>query len=262
MSLTSDRQGRIYVLDQVNDRIVRRAPDGKVERVIPIALNTPEDVAVADDGVVAVLDRHSGAAVTMYDADGARLGELPLVGDGIPDSGEVTGIVVDGDDVYAERGHQELVKVGSTAAQPATSRETLKGRPSRDGLSLLRAAIVDKAEGKVAVSSFVRATGEPRFRRDISLWPIVRRIMLLDTDRTGTVYLAVEAQRPGAQASVVLSCLDADSGDVRGGKLLEANTLPEETLRDFDVLDAGGVVYALRSDAGVEYQRFDCERRQ
>jgi hypothetical protein len=44
-----------------------------------------------------------------------------------------------------------------------------------------------------------------------------------------------------------------------GSAVLPANTLPDETFRDLTVLDGGGVVYAVRTEAGVSYERYDCE---
>ena len=40
--------------------------------------------------------------------------------------------------------------------------------------------------------------------------------------------------------------------------MLPVNTMPEETFRDLTVLDDGGVLYAIRSNDGVSYRRFDC----
>ena len=47
-------------------------------------------------------------------------------------------------------------------------------------------------------------------------------------------------------------------GSSVGTALLPANTMPEESFRDFVVLDEGGVLYALRTEAGVTYYEADC----
>ncbi len=258
MSVAVDGQGRTYILDEINGRIVRRGADGKPEASIPLHEQTPDDIAIAKDGSIAVLDRTAGKDVALYDSSGAEQGTLPLVGNGLTDPGDVTSIITDGNDVYAELEHNKLVKLGDTSGTAASPRTTLSGRPSRDGKSLLSALIVDANAGRVRVTSIVRATGAVRFARDIALVPIIHQILLLDTDLSGTIYFAVEFQRPGAEAKVTLSCLDAATGAVTGGALLPANTMPEESFRDFAVLDHGGVIYALRSPAGVTYQRYDC----
>ncbi len=259
MSVAVDGKGRVIVLDEINGRLVRRGADGRPGTDIRLDQPTPEDVTVAKDGSIAVLDRHGDKNVALYDASGAVRGKLPLVGGKIADPGEVTGIFTDGNDVYAERRHSELVKLGDTSGTPADPQSTLAGRPSRDGTALLGAVIVDATAGRVRVTSTDRASGATRFSRELALFPVVIQILLLDSDRAGTIYFAVELQRPGGAATVTLSCLDGATGDVVGGAVLPANTLPEESFRDFAVLDDGGVVYALRSEAGVTYQRYDCQ---
>jgi hypothetical protein len=196
--------------------------------------------------------------VALYDPNGRPRGKLLLGGASIPDPGEITGVFIDGDDVYVERAHDGLVELGDSSGKPAEPRRELAGRPSRDGASLLTAAIADAKAGRVLVTSVERATGRPRFTRPIQLWPIVRAILLLDTDVAGTIYFAAEVQRPGATPVVVLSCLEPRAGGVVGGAVLPANTLPEESFRDLAVLAEGGVLHALRSEAGVTYTRHEC----
>lgn len=254
MSVAVDAKGRVLVLDEINDRLVRRTADGKLDAEIRLDQRTPEDVVTARDGSIAVLDRHGDKDVALYDESGHKRGTLPLPGD----PGDVTAIFTDGNDVYAEQRHSELVKLGDTSGNPASDPGTLAGRPSRDGTALLSAVILDAAAGRVRVTSTERSSGTPRFIKDIPLWPVVNQILLLDSDRAGVVYFAAELQRPGAAAAVMLSCLDGATGNVLGGAMLPANTLPEESFRDFAVQEEGGVIYALRSDAGVTYQLYDC----
>jgi len=258
MSFAVDARGRVYVLDEVNGRIVRHAPDGKAESATPIALRTPQDIAVADDGSMAVLDRFAGKEVAVYDESGAMKGELPLEGTGIDDTGAVTGVFVDGKDVYVEKEHGPLVKIGTTSGAKADPRTEIPGRPSRDGLSYLNAGITDAEAGRAYVSSIERATGQHRFTRELRLKSFIRSIVLLDSDKTGQIYFAAEVGPPSGEGSVLLTCLEPLKGVVVGNAVLPENTLPEETFKDLTVLDGGGVLYAVRSEQGVAYQRYDC----
>jgi hypothetical protein len=258
MSLAVDGKGRVYVLDEVNGRIVRRGADGKVEAAAPIDLKTPQDLVVADDGSMAVLDRFAGKEVAIYDESGTLRGELPLGGEGIDDTGAVTGVFADGKDIYVEREHGTLVKIGNTSGVPAEPRTEIPGRPSRDGLSFLNAGITEAEVGRVWVSSIVRATGEHRFTRELRLKTFVASIVLLDSDKTGQIYFAVLLEPEGQPPSVLLECMEPLKGIVVGTATLPANTLPEETFKDLTVLDEGGVIYALRSEQGVTYQAYDC----
>lgn len=258
-SVAVDTAGHAHVLDSVNRRVVRRDAQGRVVSTLNVDLRAPEDVVVARDGTVAVLDRLGDEEVAVYGADGKLRGKLPTKGEGIPDPGEVTGLFADGADLYVERRHGKLVKIGDTRGAAAEPRTELAGRPSRDGALLLTAAIVDANAGRLEVVAVERATGVARFRRELKLWPFVRAILLLDTDAAGVVYFAAELQRGNTTPSVVLSCLEPATGAVVGGAVLPANVLPEESLRDFAVLDQGGVLHALRTEQGVSYTRWTCE---
>ncbi len=258
MSLALDGKGNIHVLDQVNHRVVHRNPDGSVAGTSDIALRNPQDIAVGRDGTTAVLDRLGDKAIALYDPSGGIRGQLPLEGEGVEDTGNVTGVFVDGNDVYVEREHGPLVKIGDTNGTPADKRDEIPGRPSRDGLSYINAGIIDGGHGRAYVSSIDRATNEHRFTRELRFKSELRSILLLDTDKTGVIYFAVSLFEEPSTEWVVLQCLDPLKGIPIGSATLPANTLPEETFRDFSVLDGGGVLYAVRSDDGVSYKRYDC----
>jgi hypothetical protein len=260
MSFYVDHEGHMYVLDQVNGRIVRFGADGKVDANMQIDRLTAQDMAPTNDGGVAVLDRFGGHDVGLYDANGNLTGSLPLVGEGIDDEGDVTGVFVDGDDVYAEVEHATLVKVGDTSGNVAASRDELPGRPSRDGESFLKAGIIDPDAGRVYVVSNVRPSGEMRFTRELRFGAPTYQLLLLDTDLSGTIYLAAEVQEEGGEGSIVsLQCLDKNNGEPIGSAVLPANVSPEETVRDLAVLDEGGVVYAQRTADGITYEKYNCE---
>lgn len=259
MSFGVDARGRVHVLDNVNARIQVRAADGSQDNNILVDVKNPEDMAVAADGSSAVLDRHRDKAVTLYDDSGKLRGKLTLEGQGIDDVGSITGVFVDGSDVYVEREHGPLVKIGGLDGTPADPRSEIPGRPSRDGKSFLNAGIIQAPLGRVYVSSINRATNEHRFTRELKLDAHVHMLSLLDSDKSGKIYFAAEVeQSPGANA-IVLHCLDPLSGEPVGSATLPVNTLPEESFRDLVVLDAGGVIQAMRSDQGVTYARYDCE---
>lgn len=259
MSFGVDPKGSMYVLDQNNSRVVRYAPDGTVDKTIPMDRLTAQDMAFTKDGV-AVLDRFGGGDVALYDASGKPIGSLPLEGEGVETAGHVTGLFVDGDNVYAEVEHGPLVKVGDTKGNPASPRETLPGRPSRDGASFLSAGIIDNASGRTYVSSNVRPGGEHRFTRELRFGAPTYQLLLLDTDLSGTIYFAAEVEEEGGGDSIVsLLCLDKLTGAPIGSAALPANTTPEESFRDLVVLDEGGVVYAQRSAEGVTFQKYVCE---
>lgn len=259
MSVTHDAKGRILILDQINGRIVRRNPDGSVDKTIPMQLRGAQDIAVAKDGSLAVMDRLADKAIALYDDSGNLKGQIDLSAvDGIGDTGLITSMIVDGDDVYVEREHGALLKIGDTSGNLYNPPEEIPGRPSRDGNSILNAGIVNGAQGRAWVSAIDRATGDNRFTRELRMGAVISQIVLLDSDKKGTIYFGLELHQDPEVDWVVVECLEPQQGDLIGSVELPANTLPEETLRDFTVLDDGGFVYALRSEKGVTYEESNC----
>ena len=258
MSLAHDAKGRVYVLDQVNGRVVRHGVDGKADATSNIRLRSPQDLAVAADGSMAVLDRLGDKAIAFYDEGGALRGQLPLEGEGVEETGLLTGVFIDGKDVYVEREHGALVNIGDTAGNPAEPRKEIPGRPTRDGTGFLNAGITDAMAGRAWVSVIDRATGDHRFTRELRLKAEIRHLQLLDSDKGGTIYFAAEMHQDPAEEWILLTCLDSLKGIPIGSAVLPANTLPEETFRDLTVLDDGGVVLAHRTDQGVTYQTYEC----
>jgi hypothetical protein len=258
MSLTVDGKGRMFVLDQVNGRVVRIGADGKPEGIIPLKQQeAAQDMAISKDGKVAVLDRFNSKSIVMYDDNGKSIGEIPLEGEGLEEPGLVTGVFVDGDDVYVEKEHGPLMRVGTTDGKPATDRGEIPGRPSRDGQSFLNAGVIDSAAGRMYVSAIDRPTMQHRFTRELRHGAQIRNILMLDSDKLGTIYLATQLDQNGSEV-VILTCLEPLKGYPTGSATLPVNTLPEETFRDFAVLDDGGVIYSVRTEQGVSYQRYDC----
>lgn len=261
MSFAAGPDGRVWVLDQVNGRLVRLGPDGEVLGTTRLDQVAPQDVAVGDDGTVAVLDRLADRNVTVLSPDGEVVGTIPLEGDLIPETGGVTAVIIDGDDVYAEREHGPLVHIGDVQGRPATARHEVPGRPSRDQQLYLLAALVDPVAGRFIVNAIERETGRHRFTRQLQAVAMIREILLLDTDGQGVIYVAIA----GAPApdhpeyeEVHLVCLAAADGATIGTAILPGNMGAEETMRQIAVLPGGGVLYGIRTEAGMAFERFDC----
>lgn len=254
MSLAVDAQGNALVLDQVNGRIVRLGEGGSPRGTIPVG-DGAQDVAVARDGTVLVLDRLVDRNVTLFGADGRALGTLPVVGGGISEGGQVTGVFADGTSVYVEREHGQLVRIGDTRGVGGGDRSELPGRPSRDGSSFV-SAFLDA--GRVFLNATTRATMNLRYTRALSVASVARGILLVDTDRFSTVYVATLGTAGDGTDTLWLTCAALEDGHVLGAVQVTPNTIPEETFREFAVLDDGGVLHAEMTEAGVSYVRYDC----
>jgi hypothetical protein len=265
MSLAASPLGDVVVLDQVNGRLVRLSPDGQVSGTLPLTQQTPQDVTVAKDGTVLVLDRLRDKSVAIIDPfTGALKGDLPVQGEGIPNPGGITGTFVDGDSVYVEREHGALIRIGDLSGKADPTRPEIPGRPTRDGRAYILARIIEAPAGRLFVNVVDRPSGQHRYTREYRLQFPLMFITLLDTDRAGVIYLAVAGELPTGKASpasqpgVRLFCIDPLDGKVIGQADLPLNTMPEETFRDFAVLDEGGVIYQYRTESGVSLRRADC----
>jgi hypothetical protein len=216
-------------------------------------------VEVLADGRTLQLDRLVDKAVVVVSPEGRVLGELPLVGKGVTEPGGVTGLFVDGEDVYVEKEHGALVRVGDTSGRRDEAQPEVPGRPSADGSAWLSAGITDAASGRLYVTSIQREPLQQRFTRELRVPPTVLRLLFLDSDAQGVIYLALLSDAGGEGPAVTLLCLHGGDGHVLGERALPASTLPEESFRDFAVdRAAGGVLYAWRTEEGVQLLRADC----
>ncbi|MBK7861753.1 MAG: hypothetical protein IPJ65_24680 [Archangiaceae bacterium] len=260
MSLDADANDTVWLLDQVNRRVVKVDARGKPVGELPVGLSRPVDLQVLDDGNLAVLDRAAERAVAVLGPDGKRVAEYKLV-----EPARVSAVVVDGDDVYAEREGGTLNRLGDSQGHADGARTEAPGRPTRDGRAFVTATLTDGAHGVVVLKAIDRRTGDERFTREVRLGMSVLRIALLGSDRSGLIYLAAQGERvppdrPSAEPkpTVDLLCLDASDGRPLSRTELQANTSADQTLRELAVLESGGVVYLRRTETSAELQRVDC----
>lgn len=245
-----------YVVDQVNERVLRLDKQGKVTARFP-ASRTTQDIAVAKDGTVALFDRHGKKSVALYDATGRSLGELPLQGPGIAQTGLSTGVFIDGKDVYAEREHGALVRLGSLDGKPGDRKE-LSGRPSKDGQYL--AGAWKGPERGFLYSAFDRSKNQLRFNRShIPSFPIAQ-LMLLDTDLRGRMYVGVQASDSSGspRSEVIVYCFDAIDGHATGRAVYRMSDVADESFKDAVVTDDGTIVFQYRDEAGVHFGETRC----
>ncbi|MBS1152248.1 MAG: hypothetical protein H6Q89_3946 [Myxococcaceae bacterium] len=265
MSVALDRFGNVTVLDQVNDRVVKLDKTGKVIGTTPLTVQGAQDLTIAADGTTLVLDRVIDKSVAVIGPDGKLVGELKLEGKNLEEGGAATGVFTDGEDVYVEREHGDLVKLGTTKGVADPDREEVPGRLSRDGTAYLTAGISVPGEDRVYVGSLEKASKQQRFQREYRLGMPVTGLMLLDTDRSGIIYLGALTtvpvpNQPEAEGRpmVLLLCLDPLDGRPLGRAELPANVNADETFRELVVADEGGVLYLYRTEEKAQLQKYDC----
>lgn len=263
MSLTVDPLGNVWILDQVNERLVKLDKNGKQVGTVPLSVQAGQDVVVGPDGTVMVLDRLVDKSVSLTGPDGKPRGELPLIGKGLEEGGASTGLFTDGEKIFVEREHGDSVEIGSTSGQASKERTEVPGRPAGDGRTYLTAGIVDGASGTVMVTAIDREPQAHRFTRQLSMGQPVVALNALDADRSGVIYLGTVLELPGSTAEapmfgIAVLCLDPLDGRPLGQTRFAANTMPEETFRELTVLPEGGVLFLERTPAGPRVVRYGC----
>lgn len=242
----------VLILDQINRRVVRYDAKGQVRDTFDTS-NTTQDIAVARDGTVALLDKQVDKSIRLVDKNGRSIATLSLPADRVPDPGLVTGVFVDGDDVYVEKEHGALTRIGRIDGSAADAAE-LTGRPSKDGTLLLMAAFSAR-EGRVNLNAFDRKVGSLRFARAIQFPQPTYQVVLLDTDAHGTIYIGVSGGRP---EMVNVACLDPLDGHVLGRVALPTSDVPEESFRDFVIGDDGTILASIRTEEGISIRSEYC----
>lgn len=268
MSSIVGPDGTIHVLDQVNRRIQRFSRDGRFLGSTPIGLLGAQDIALTRDGSYVVMDRLADRTIAIVGPDGTERGRLPITGENVERTGNVTGVFVDGNNVLVEREHGPLVRVGDSSGGDTSNREEVPGRPTRDGRLWVTTAIVSASEGRMYLNAVARPSREHVYTREYRVPLELRTIVMLDSDANGVVYLGVTGVSAGQSAAtsdggaeserVLLMCVDGATGRTIGQTTLPPNTSADETFREFTVPDQGGVIYAVRSEQGVEYRQYDC----
>lgn len=258
MSFVPMPGGGLAILDQINGRLVLTDKDGNPVKELKVSLSQPQEIAVGKDGTLAVADRLVDKRVQIFDPNGKEGGTLPLIGDKIKEGGAMTGLFVDGKNVYAENAHGILALLGTSDGVAATTQTDLFGRPSRDGKLLLSAGITSKAQGRAWVSAMNRAETKELWTRELKESAPLLSISMLDSDARGTVYVAYVTEPSAGDERLVLHCLSSQDGHVIGTTELPMTEMPEETFREFSVADDGTVYHAEMTEQGMDYRAIHC----
>lgn len=269
-TISVDRQGNVYVLDQVNGRILRFDKNGKPLPPFEITQQAPRDVVVSSTGTTLVMDNLLDKTVAVLGPNGKLMGELPVTGKNLEEGGTATGVFADASGVYVEKAHAMTIRVGDAAGTVDPNRPLLDGRPSRDGNSLLSMGVIQAAAGRFWVRSLDRMTGQIKFMREYRVAIPIIDLSFLDSDVLGRLYAAVHVGRelpinPAdggygggfVDESVQFLCLNP-MGEPLNVLTLPPNTMAEEGVRDLAVQDDGTILYMHRTEDGLQILQYTC----
>lgn len=176
----------------------------------------------------------------------------------------MTGLFVEGKDVYLEYEHRDVVRVGDTGGKVDSERPVLPGQPTRDGRYLVSVLLKPVRRDQVVVNSYARPSLKLRFAQAVSVGAPVEAVVALDTDRNGVIYLGLWVRRSverstRGEIAGKLVCLSQEDGRVLGSADLPVSNMPEETFRTMSALDTGGVLWSTLSKEGPSYQVYRCQ---
>jgi hypothetical protein len=190
-SFTLLPDGSVLVLDQVNQRVLRVEADGRVTGTIELPASTFEDIEQFEGRAVLVLDRLVGRVLRVMDMQGEPLVDVPLEGTGIEHGGSITAVLPRPDGVWLEVDHRHSVRVLDRELRPC-QRQVILGRPIADAQSL-RGELDD--DGGVRISTGRRVDREPARTVTLRADAPIERIVWLDTDARGRVYVVLHEVR-------------------------------------------------------------------
>jgi len=253
MSFDVDAAGRLYLLDQVNDRIQVFGRDGVLQRVIGVPEGAVQDLALLSGkpGRLALLDRLVFRDVFVVDDSGRIVGKADLQGPGVPESGGVTALFAREDGLWVEVEHRRLVRVADLSGRPDRKRPEVLGRP--DGARVLRAKqmrpdAVWILEGTWGAFAPARLVARIRFDRPI------RQVIDLEGLADGRILVAVRLKADGDERIDELVLVGPDGLEMERKRVL-SDVRPEETYRQVRVGRDGSIYHMSLFDDGVTIRR-------
>lgn len=259
MSFAVAHSGDIYVLDQVNQRVVQVRPGFGLVDELPLPGDTWQDLVLVDGGRVVVLDRLVRKSLLVLDADGTARSEQTVIGDGIVEGGGITAMFARSDGIWLEFGHTHVVRVLDSSLKPAT-REIVPGRLSRDGSRRLTGAVVRGGGAHVAVSE--TATGRRLGLLEVASTHDLVRLVEVDTDLDGNLLAVAHVAdfdlATGQQLvheEIVAISWDEDLQE-RGRFTSPLVITEHEQFREFALTDDGDVYQMAFDERGVRFVRW------
>ncbi|MFH1434349.1 MAG: hypothetical protein ABIJ56_01410, partial [Pseudomonadota bacterium] len=141
MSFTVSPAGEVYILDQVNFRVVKFHADGFPASEVALPADTFNDIEVVDGKTIAVLDRLARRSVLLIDEQSGKIaGEHPVTGKGIPQGGGITAMFAADDGVWLEYDNAYVVRVLDKFLKPCPG-DIMPGRVYRQGTTGMGAAL-------------------------------------------------------------------------------------------------------------------------
>jgi hypothetical protein len=212
--------GTMYILDQINERIVKMH-DGRENELIDLPARTFFDLSIAPDGTLVLLDKFVGESIALVDPTGQKPSrELSVRNKYLEEPGAISGVYARADGVWIEQDNQLMVQIADQDGKATLRRQN--GRFSRDGSRLLRAGIVNPRAIAIWQQPVV---GGPAIETEVPFDTDVDYITQVATDANNHLFLVValvDEPAPGQTRNAHTEVVVLD----RGGHEQARTTLP------------------------------------
>jgi hypothetical protein len=251
-ALTSDEQGNLFILDQINGRILRFNP--KISGGEPDLLKLPDGVQPTDlvvrkddilvwDGVVRTLKAEDGQSTRgVSGGDTIRLEEVSVRG---ADDRFATS-------AFAQMGSQQLGSASDLLDQNTRAVVTSKARQisrqyvaSRGKGSVIADVIPDKGVNSVRIEVHTADTNETVAQLNLRVRGRLGAVEFLEIDYASRLYVLAEDIPNSATDAVTFVARYASSGKLEGIYELPLTNTP--LTRRFVTISGDGDVYFLRT---------------
>ena len=265
MAVAGDKAGQLWILDQVQDRVVQLSK-GALGRSLALPVQGAQDVAL-DGEQLLILDRLvNKVVVAMSVKDGSERWRMPVVQGELTHGGGVTGLFAHDDGLWLEWAHENSVRIGALDGSHDTGLKrlpTLAGRPSRDGKLALAAVRAGAQQVVLTGRSIAAGAGrdlQPTWTAAAQFDQPVLAIRALESDPWGRVWLAVNTfveQEDGTVTDERLEVLRFGvDGQLHGRQPATREAGPEEQLRTFSAGLDGTFWHLARTEAGAVIERW------
>jgi len=253
--------GDLYILDQVNFRILKIHADGSPGADIALPLRNCDDMAIAPDGSIVLLDKLDRLSLVVMDELQGTMQEHTITGEGIPEgeSGLITAMFAESDGVWVEYQHATLVRILDASLRPS-ERIILPGR-KYDGTSVtVRAELLPGGGARMWLEDV--STGAFLAGRDIGLDHSIDRIIWIDRDDNHDLIALFHLidwsdQPPYGPLYEEVRGIRLDQNLAQTGVMTSPFTLTEwRQQREFIVTPDGGLYQMAFTEAGVRILRW------
>ncbi len=253
MSFAVSPWGGIYLLDQVNMRVLVFTSHGEPVGQVPVYSDTYQDIEVSAGGQIVLLDRLVGRCLTVLDAGGTPVSQIGIEGGAIPEGGGVTAMFLRHDGVWLEYEHSYLVRLLDGSLAPA-AQQVFPGRFAPASPRAIRAQRAGPTSAQI--ETFDGSTGGIAGTAVMGWGSLLYRIVWIEPDRHGNIFMMfhlLEELDPVTVAREEVAAFVATEDLQTITPLFSTpDTIRQwEQFREFRVLPDGSVIQMAFMDDGV-----------